>query len=113
MNVFTFIIFCIDSHAIEILCNHLDRFLNENNIICEEQIGFRKGCRTSDHILSLETLTGNVFKTSKRLFCCFVDTRKAFDTVKRNALFAKLRKYNVHDTFLQFLQCMFKDIILF
>jgi hypothetical protein len=34
----------------KILSNRLDKFLEDNNIICSEQIGFKKHCRTSDYI---------------------------------------------------------------
>jgi hypothetical protein len=30
--------------------NRLDEYLENNNIICPEQKGFRKGMRTSDHM---------------------------------------------------------------
>ena len=35
---------------------------------------------------------------------------KAFDTVNRNALFAKLRKYKNQGNLLQLLQCMYKEL---
>ena len=34
----------------------LEKFLNVNNTIAEEQIGFRKGSRTQDHMFVLQTL---------------------------------------------------------
>jgi hypothetical protein len=37
--------------------NRLDEYLENNNIICPEQKGFRKGMRTSDHIFTLKTPT--------------------------------------------------------
>jgi hypothetical protein len=33
-----------------ILFNRLEKYLENNNIICPEQIGFKRGARTSDHI---------------------------------------------------------------
>jgi hypothetical protein len=52
---------------VKILSNRLDKFLIENDIICNEQIGFKKGCRTSDHILTLKCLIDKPFKVSKCL----------------------------------------------
>jgi hypothetical protein len=39
--------------------------LENNNIICPEQKGFRKGMRTSDHIFTLKTLIDKYFKKNK------------------------------------------------
>jgi hypothetical protein len=47
-----------------------------------------KGARTSDHIFSLKTLIDEYFRKNKYVFVCFVDLRKAFDTVNRHALLA-------------------------
>ena len=79
-------------------------------IICDEQIGFKKACRASDHILSLKTLIDKVFKKPKYLYCCFIDLRKAFDIVNRTALFVKLSKYNIQGNFLKVLKNMYNDV---
>ena len=50
--------------------------LEENNIVCSEQIGFKKHCRTSDHILTLKCLIDKAFKLSKSLYVCFIDFKK-------------------------------------
>ena len=51
-----------------------------------------------------------IVRWQKGLYCYFVDMLKAFDTVNRNALFAKLRKYNNQGNLLQLLQCMYKEL---
>ena len=84
---------------IHVLYNRLDKYLEKNNIICPEQIGFRKGCRTSDHVFTLKTLIDKFCKKNKYLFACFVDLKKAFDTVNRQALLYKLSKYNIDGRF--------------
>jgi hypothetical protein len=46
------------------------------------QIGFSKKSRTSDHIFVLKCILEKYLKTdTKKLFVCFVDFHKAFDTV--------------------------------
>jgi hypothetical protein len=69
--------------------------IEKNNIICPEQIGFRKGCRMS----RLKTLIDKFCKKNKYLFACFVDLKKAFDTVNKQALLYKLSKYNIDGRF--------------
>ena len=62
-----------------------------NNIIKKEQIGLMKKSRTSDHMFILRTLIDKMKIIGKsKLFCCFVDFRKAFDAVVHPALFLKL-----------------------
>lgn len=101
---------CFAKFFSKILCNRLDTYLEDNDIICKEQIGFRKGCRTSDHVLTLKTLVDKAFKKSSKLFCCFVDMKKAFDLVNRNALFHKLNKYNVDGNFFRILKNMYNNV---
>ncbi|KAL5271838.1 hypothetical protein ACHWQZ_G000142 [Mnemiopsis leidyi] len=55
------------------------------------QLGFRKGAQCSDHILALNTVIEKYVKREKRrVFACFVDYRKAFDNVCRDAILFKL-----------------------
>lgn len=73
---------------VKILCNRLDVFVTENNILCKNQIGFRKANKTIDHVYTLKSIVDKMFRAKKYLYCCFVDFRKAFDTVWRNFLFS-------------------------
>ena len=54
-----------------------------NKSLRSTQIGFLRGYRTTDHIFSLGTLIDKYAKNENRgkLFCCFVDFQKAFDSV--------------------------------
>ena len=78
---------CLSKFFLRILHNRLEKYLELNNVICHEQIGFRKGNRTSDHILTLKTIIDKAFKSSKRIHLCFIEFRKVFDTINRGALF--------------------------
>ena len=72
----------------KILNIRLDKFCIKRQLICNEQIGFSKCKRTSDHIFVLKTLIDKYCQQgSKRLFSCFVDFRRAFDTVRHEELF--------------------------
>ena len=89
---------------LKILCtmmnNRLNEYCQENNIINEGQIGFKKGCRTSDHILTLRTIINKyVYDKHEKIYACFVDFRKAFDTVCHKSLFQKLKKKQYKWTF--------------
>lgn len=90
---------CLSKFFTKILHNRLENYLEHNDIICPEQIGFRKGARTSDHIFSLKTVIDKYFRKNKYVFVCFVDLKKAFDTVNRHALLYKLFRYNIRGNF--------------
>ena len=66
--------------------------------------------RTSDHIFTLESLIDKFFKNNKYLFACFVDLKKAFDTVNRQALLFKLNRYNIRGNFLNIIEDMYNDV---
>ena len=58
----------------------LEKYVNENNIVNAEQIGFKRRARTSDHILTIKTLVNKYVgdQKGKELYACFVDLKKAF-----------------------------------
>ena len=50
------------------------------------QASFRRNKSTIDHLLTLRIIAEECRNNKSNLFCCFVDFRKAFDTVPRNNL---------------------------
>ena len=82
--------------VVGILNNRLTSFVQKNEILLENQCGFRKGYQTTDHIFTLSTLIDHyVNKNQKKLFLCFVDFRKAFDKVDHCLLRTKLLNYGI------------------
>ena len=91
-----------------ILCNRFDKFLLENKVIHESQIGFSKKSRTSDHIFVLKCIIDKYLKQGeKRLYACFVDFRKAFDKVIHSGIMLKLLEGNINGNFYRILKCMY------
>ena len=60
--------------------------------IIEEQAGFRAGYSTVDHIFSLHAMVQKYLLKHTKLYVGFVDFKKAFDSVNRNALWSVSRK---------------------
>lgn len=80
----------------------LTNFLEKNDIVPKEQIGFKHGCRTSDHMFVINTIIQKyVTNGSKHLYVCFVDFRRAFDTVWHLGLFYKLKKAVLAQNFIR------------
>ena len=78
-------------------------FLQVNGVMCREQIGFIKKARTSDHLFvfkHVKSIIDNLKKSKKRLYACFIDLKKAFDTIWREALFYKMYKVNISSKFI-------------
>ena len=88
-----------------------NKLVSDNNILNENQIGFREKYRTSDHILTLKSITEKMFKKGSHFYTRFVDFEKAFDTVWRDALFKKLECMGVRgNTLKSLLESMYSDI---
>ena len=65
----------------------LQNHLNSNNLLSDTQNGFRAGRSCIDHIYSLVTILRNRKSENKQTFLCFVDFRRAFDSVNHVLLF--------------------------
>ena len=83
-----------------VLNNRLDQFLEENQIIEKVQIGFTKNARTSDHMFVLKSLIDKYTNMKGgKLYACFVDFQKAFDSVIHPGLQVKLKELNINGKF--------------
>lgn len=103
---------CLSKLFNSILNNRLVIFLKENKILNNEQIGFRKGSRTADHIFKLKTLICKNIQKSGKIYACFVDLKKAFDYVILSALLYKLLKNGINDKFFNIIKSMYSCSVL-
>ena len=91
---------CVSSALLKVLCtllnNRVQGLCLENGLISKNQIGFQKNCRTSDHIFTLKTLVKKYVTIGKqKLYVCFIDFEKAFDSVWHKGLFHKLHNNGI------------------
>ena len=98
------------------ICCRLSKFFEDHNILSTYQAAYRKNRSIFDHFLVLHELfleyryckLGPRGGKSKRpLYLCFLDFRKAFDTVTRNILFSKLCTAGVRGKILRVIQNLF------
>ena len=101
---------CLGKLFTKILANRLTCWLISNNILAEQQIGFRPGCRTSDHVFVLKSIIYHMKKKRKKVFACFVDFRKAFDSVWRKGLLFKLYKWGIGNKFCSLMDNMYSQL---
>ena len=66
-----------------IMNNRLCKIADKYDIINGSQSGFSKHFSTSDNLFILKCLIDISQSSKKKLFCCFVDFKQAFDTVWR------------------------------
>ena len=83
-----------------LLTSRLNSFVNQKGILKYNQIGFQKGCRTADHVLTIETIVDKYLSKNKNLYFCFVDLKKAYNSIWRKGLFEKLYSYGVSEKFI-------------
>ena len=91
-----------------IMNNRLISYLDKNRVISDKQIGFKKKARTSDHIFVINTLFRKFMKGNKKLYMCFVDFRKAYDSVWRDALMMKLMRSGIKGNFFGVIENMYQ-----
>jgi hypothetical protein len=81
---------CLGKLFTSLINNRLNIYLEETNLLGIEQAGFRDGFSTLDHIFTLHCLIDLYLHKKKRIYCCFIDYKKAFDLVDRSSLWMKL-----------------------
>ena len=86
---------CLGKVFTAVINNRLGEFAENNNLINKEQTGFRAGCSTIDHIFSLNCLLDIYLSKGQKIYCAFVDYKKAFDSVWGVGLWKKVLDANI------------------
>ena len=93
-----------------IINKRISKYLESNSIILPNQAGFRQKHRTVDHVLTLHTIIKKYQTRKKKIYCCFVDLKKCFDTVWQTALYYKLMNYNINGKVYTVIKNMYKNM---
>ena len=71
----------------KILLDRFNKWLNMNNLIQEEQAGYKKGYSTIDNVFNLQSVIQKYTSKKKgRYYILFVDFTKAFDSIPHSHL---------------------------
>ena len=110
---------CISSALTKLLGTmmniRLNEFTEENKVLNKEQIGFVAENRTPDHVLTMRSVVNKYVEDQKgkvktpKVYACFIDFKKAFDTVWHDGLFYKLQQIGIRGNFLETLRNMYKN----
>jgi hypothetical protein len=93
-----------------ILNSRLKKNSDETDLVTKSQAGFRAGYSTQDNIFILYSLITLSLSKKKKLFCCFIDFKKAFDTIWRARLWQKLINSNIHGKMFKFFLSFYDNI---
>jgi hypothetical protein len=79
-----------------VLCERLTQWAEQRGVIVPEQGGFRakRGC--PEQVFALTELIKMRQRQKKDTYACFIDIKKAYDTVWHAGLQAKLKQYGIH-----------------
>jgi hypothetical protein len=101
---------CLTKLFSTVMNDRLVLWCEKANIISDAQFGFRKGCSTVDAIFILQNIVQHFLHNGKKLYCAFVDLKKAFDSVYRNGLWYKLHGKGVRSKMLHILKAMYDSV---
>ena len=92
----------------------LSSWTEANDLRARGQAGFRADHRTTDNVFILQTLIDQA-KThlnakKRKLYTCFVDFSKAFDTIPRDLLWRRLQQLGVTGRILKAIQGMYSKV---
>lgn len=99
---------CLGKLLATILNQRLLKYVGKHDLIPENQIGFLPNHRTSDHAFILKSAIDKYMSQKNRsLYVCFVDFRRAFDSVWQRALLYKLQQLGINGLFYKIIKQMY------
>ena len=87
-----------------IINTRLNWLLETNNVIANEQAGFRIHRSTSEHIAKLSQFIKDALDNKRILTAVFIDFKSAYDSVWKENLLLKLVRSGIRSNLLQWLE---------
>jgi hypothetical protein len=79
-----------------LLNERMQKYLETEEMLVDEQNGFRKGRSCIDHIFTASTIINSRLRQKLPTFAAFIDMKKAFDFVNRELLLYKLLNAHIN-----------------
>ena len=100
---------CVGKLFTALLNKRLTSYLDAVGGIGDEQAGFREGYSTMDHVFTLYAIIEMYLAKGKRLYCAFIDYKKAFDMVNRTSLWKKMLSLGINGKLLNVIKNMYSQ----
>ena len=101
---------CMGKLFTAVINNRLQSYAEKYDKIRQCQAGFRKNSSTVDHIFALHTIINLLHRCKKKLFCGFIDLKRAFDSVWRSGLLFKIENFGVTGKCFNLIKSMYGSI---
>ena len=102
------LISCLGKLFLSILNSRLTAFAMDNNLLTKSALGFVAGNRTSDAHIIIHNLVNKVCHQERsHIYSCFVDFKKAFDSVPRDILLRKLLNAGISGKFFNIIRFIY------
>lgn len=88
----------------KVINDQILNYLENNNLLYENQFGFRKNLGTTDALIEFTNQTLNSFNQGKCVLGIFIDFSKAFDTVDHNILLQKMNLLGFTDSVVKWVE---------
>ena len=93
----------------KIVYNKLLNFISDNNILYDNQYGFRKGRSTQQAIITLVDKIAKSQDIGDIVITLLIDLKKAFDTIDHRILLRKLYSYGIRGSMLKWMESYLTD----
>ncbi|CAC5411253.1 unnamed protein product [Mytilus coruscus] len=93
-----------------ILNERLVKWLDEREIIYDEQNSFMKGKSSIDHISTITSIIETRKKCKLSTYVAFIDFKKAYDSINRVFLFNKLENLGISSKFMYSLKALYSNV---
>ena len=104
------ILSCFGKLFTSVINNRLKAYAENYDVIDDCQAGSRKNYSTADNMFIIKSLIDIAWASKKKLHCCFIDFKQAFDTVWRDGLWGKLLHYQINGKCFKLIQNIYGNI---
>ena len=95
-----------------VLNNRLKEWTSENEVITDAQFGFKSNHTTIDAVFILKHLIDKHIQSREKLYCAFIDLKKAFDSISRVGLWYKLIHAGIDGKLFRTIRSLYNDVSL-
>lgn len=101
---------CFAKLFTSIINQRLILWASENDIITDAQFGFQPSVSTVDAIFALYALIDKSLACNKRLYCAFIDFKRAFDSINRYNLWYKLSYLGIRGKLMSVIYSLYSNV---